>query len=324
MTAEFRVGDLAPQPPRPIPESELIANRVNGLPTATILCVTFQAADFIADALSGMLSQISSYPFHVIVRDDGSTDGTQDILREFASEYPETIHLVLESENTYESIRPFSALASFPLGDFVLLCEGDDYWLDPLKLEKQISALQSKPSAVVAFHDSIVIDEGRITAVSRLLGKGRDYTAAEVLAGARMTADTLCFRNVGIPISPYELRFEGWIKVIRTHLGEHGSAIFLKDVIPSVYRRHSASITRRQSPAEATISTASTNFWIAVTLAERGHAEAARSHLKRAANQILGASEFLNLGPTPRESERRLSWPLALRALQRVIPLRRR
>lgn len=296
MAEKFHVGDSAPPPPRPLSEAEILANRVNGLPTATILCVTYQAKEFVTDALAGILSQISPYPFRVIVRDDGSTDGTQEILRHYANQYPNTVELVLERTNTYQSIRPFSALSGHALGDFVLLCEGDDYWLDTRKIDKQISALLADPAAVVAFHNTLVVEDGRIVSTSRLSEKRqRNYSAEEILAGARMTADTLCFRNIGIPTSPHELQFTGWIKVIRTRLGEYGSGIFLPDVTHNVYRRHSASLTGQMSSAEDCISTATSNYWMAVTLAERGHAEAAHSHLRRAANQILSAEKHLGL-----------------------------
>lgn len=322
MNAKFHVGDSAPPPPRPLLEAEILANRVDGLPTATILCVTYQAAEFVTDALAGILSQISPYPFTAIIRDDGSTDGTQEILRHYASQYPSTIELVLERKNSYQSIRPFSALAGHASGDFVLLCEGDDYWLDTRKIDKQISALLAHPAAVVAFHNTMVVEDGRVVSTSRLPEKGqRNYSAEEILAGARMTSDTLCFRNIGIPTSPYELRFTGWDKVIRTRLGEYGSGIFLPNVLHNVYRRHSASLTSLSS-AEDCISTATSNYWMAVTLAERGHAKAAHSHLKRAANQILSAEKHLGLEPrTARDEKPRLRLFLR-RIFRRLVNLR--
>jgi len=291
----IRLGDSAPRPPRALADVEIVANRRTESPTATILCVTFQAAAFIEDTLNSLLAQQSPYPFEVVVRDDGSTDGTQEILTHYAQMYPETLSILLEPHNTYKSLRPFSALANRPLGDFVLLCEGDDYWLDDRKLAKQVAALLEHPNVVASFHDSIVIEDQVVVSVSRLLGKGRNYSASELLSGARMTADTLCFRNVGIPISPHELRFDGWIKVIRTLLGEHGGAIFQADILPSVYRIHDNGITSRLNRVEGPISSATSNYWMAVTLAERGHRDAAARHLKRAANQILTALESMGV-----------------------------
>lgn len=297
MQPQPRVGDPAPRPPRALTEEEIVDNRRTDAPTATILCVTFQAAEFVHDALSSLLSQRSPYPFKVIVRDDGSSDGTQEILQEYARRYPKTVEIILEKENTYERVRPFSAFCADSLGDYILLCEGDDYWQDELKLVKQVSSLMNRPDLVASFHDSVVIQDGKILSTSRLLGKGRDYGPAELLSGARMTADTLCFRNVGIPVSPYELRFTGWIKVIRTLLGEYGGAIFQNDIIPSVYRVHERGLASGLDGIESPISSATTNYWIAATLAERGHHEAATRHLERSASQILSASSALGIRP---------------------------
>lgn len=113
----------------------------------TVICLTYNHAAYIRDALDGFVAQQTDFRFEVIVHDDASDDGTQDIIREYRRKYPELIHPVFQDENQYSKGVAIARTFLYPLikGRYVAFCEGDDYWTDPLKLQKQVNVLENNP-----------------------------------------------------------------------------------------------------------------------------------------------------------------------------------
>jgi len=130
------------------------------VPLATIRCITYNHEHFIRDAVEGFLLQETDFPLEVLIHDDASADNTPAIVQEYQERYPHLIRSVLQHENLLsKGIRPAKYLQSMIRGEFVALCEGDDYWTHPRKLQKQISLLESNPEASGCFHAASVIDE---------------------------------------------------------------------------------------------------------------------------------------------------------------------
>ena len=117
------------------------------IPVVCIRCTTYNHESYIAQALDGFIMQETDFPFEVIVHDDASTDKTADIIREYAAKYPKIIKPIYETENQYSkkdnSLRKIMDNAC--KGEFMAICEGDDYWIDPLKLQKQVDYLRAHP-----------------------------------------------------------------------------------------------------------------------------------------------------------------------------------
>lgn len=117
-------------------------------PLVSISCITYNHKDYIIDTLNGFLMQKTNFPFEVLIHDDCSTDGTTEIIREYAKKYPEIIKPMYERENQYQHGKPFgSEVWNYPRakGKYIALCEGDDYWIDPYKLQKQVDFLEANP-----------------------------------------------------------------------------------------------------------------------------------------------------------------------------------
>lgn len=115
-------------------------------PLVSISCTTFNHAPFIRACLDGFLMQNTNFAFEIIIHDDASTDGTREIIEEYASKYPQIIFPLLQTENQYsKGVRGMMARFNFPRckGKYIALCEGDDKWIDPLKLQKQVDFLES-------------------------------------------------------------------------------------------------------------------------------------------------------------------------------------
>jgi glycosyltransferase involved in cell wall biosynthesis len=116
-------------------------------PLVSICCLTYNHENFIRSAIDGFLSQVTSFPFEIIIHDDASTDGTTKIVLEYASRFPELIHAVIQTVNQY-SIGKLSLtklINDHSRGKYVALCEGDDYWTNPNKLQKQVDFLETNP-----------------------------------------------------------------------------------------------------------------------------------------------------------------------------------
>lgn len=112
----------------------------------SISCITYNHSVYIRQCLDGMLMQQTNFGFEILIHDDCSTDGTDDIIREYASKFPQIIKPLFEEENQYQQGKPLGTVVwNLPRakGKYVALCEGDDYWTDPLKLQKQVDFLES-------------------------------------------------------------------------------------------------------------------------------------------------------------------------------------
>lgn len=124
------------------------------LPLVSVCCTAYNHERFIRQCLDGFVTQKTSFSFEVIVHDDASTDGTQDIIREFAARYPDIIKPIYQTENQYSKGVRINLTYIFPRikGKYVAICEGDDYWTDPYKLQKQVDFLESHPGCVMCSH----------------------------------------------------------------------------------------------------------------------------------------------------------------------------
>jgi glycosyltransferase involved in cell wall biosynthesis len=113
----------------------------------TIRCITYNHEAYIGQALEGFVMQKTNFRFEAIVHDDASTDGTAAIIREYAEKYPGIIRPIYETENQYSkgngSINRIMNAAA--RGKYIAVCEGDDYWTDPYKLQKQVDILTNNP-----------------------------------------------------------------------------------------------------------------------------------------------------------------------------------
>lgn len=139
-------------PPEPRSETEIMANwKIPGPPVVSICCATFNHASYVKDALHGFLCQETSFPFEIIIRDDASTDGTAQIVLDYVSRYPHIVRAVFETENQLSrGVRPSHVWADLAEGEYIALCEGDDFWLIPYKLQRQVDLLESHPGAVMS------------------------------------------------------------------------------------------------------------------------------------------------------------------------------
>ena len=123
-------------------------------PVVSIVCITYNHESFIRDCLEGFIMQKTNFAFEVLIHDDASTDKTADIIRLYEVKFPEIIKPIYQIDNQYsKGINPGTEFL-FPLarGKYIAVCEGDDYWIDPYKLQKQVDFLEENPEYTVCSH----------------------------------------------------------------------------------------------------------------------------------------------------------------------------
>ena len=127
----------------------------------SIRCLVYNHEPYLRQCLDGFVMQQTNFRFEAIVHDDASTDGSAAIIREYAAKYPDIIKPIYEIENQYSkrdgSLRRI--MDTHMRGKYVAYCEGDDYWTDPLKLQKQVDFLESHPDYSLCTHRFHVLTE---------------------------------------------------------------------------------------------------------------------------------------------------------------------
>ncbi|MDO9475564.1 MAG: glycosyltransferase [Pseudohongiella sp.] len=124
-------------------------------PKVSICCITYNHEAYIEDALAGFLNQETDFPFEILIHDDASTDRTSAIIREYEVRYPRLIKPIYQSSNQYSrGVKP-NLTYNFPRakGNFIALCEGDDFWVSKNKLQNQYTAMCGINS-LISFHSA--------------------------------------------------------------------------------------------------------------------------------------------------------------------------
>ena len=125
----------------------------------SVLVVTYNHASFVRQALDSALAQRLPQPFEILISEDRSTDGTREIVQEYAERHPEIVRLLLSERNLCSNevvARGFRSAR----GRYVALLDGDDYWTGADKLQAQVEILDARPDMTICFHNVQVVDEG--------------------------------------------------------------------------------------------------------------------------------------------------------------------
>ena len=133
-----------------------IINEWNPSPLVSIICITFNHESYIKQCLDGFVNQKTNFKIEIIIHDDASTDNTTNIIKEYEQKYPEIIKPIYQIENQFSKIGyQFIDNLMFSCAEskYIAFCEGDDYWIDPLKLQKQVDFLESNNDYGLVFSD---------------------------------------------------------------------------------------------------------------------------------------------------------------------------
>ena len=221
-------------------------------PILAVRCATFNHEKYIRDALEGFVKQKTDFCFVVIVHDDASTDKTAEIIREYERLYPDIIKPIYETENQWSKRDGslFRALRNAipQSARYVALCEGDDYWTDPGKLQKQVDFLEKNPDYTMCFHNAKVKKEDGVVAdFDGYAIENREYSATELFAGWTVPTASIVLRKEILDIPRQSPDFiYGDIVMIENcaHLGRvWGFSEYM-----SVYRMQTTGVLWNDSP----------------------------------------------------------------------------
>ena len=166
-------------------------------PLVSIICLTYNHAEYIRQCLEGFLMQQTDFSFEIIVHDDASTDGTAIIVKEYAEKYPDRFVPVLQTVNQYSQGVSIGKTFLYPLakGKYIAECEGDDYWTDPLKLQRQVDFLENHPDYVLCSTDCMMMVEKTGEVFQWILGTEDDITPEYLVIDNRIATLTTLYKK---------------------------------------------------------------------------------------------------------------------------------
>lgn len=221
-------------------------------PLLAIKCTTYNHELYVCQCLDGFIMQKTNFPFIAIVHDDASTDNTADIIRKYAEKYPHIIKPIYENENQYSkrdgSIERIMNNAIPDSVKYVAICEGDDYWTDSNKLQKQVDFLENNPEHTLCFHNAKVIYESEELEQQQLRFnntfsniENRDYSGIEIYENWIIPTASVVFKKEILNSDIYKTatkrgRFRYGDIILFLSCCHYGKIRGFKEIM-SVYRR---------------------------------------------------------------------------------------
>jgi glycosyltransferase involved in cell wall biosynthesis len=219
------------------------------VPLLSVCMITYNHAPYIRKAIEGVLMQQINFPWEFIIADDYSTDGTRDILIEYQQKFPSRIKLLLQDKNV-GAARNWFDLLDAPIGKFIAYFEGDDYWTDPFKLQKQVDFLEQHPDYAISYHRVLELKNGKLeNETLNTSEKMETYTLDDLSFRNIIYTPSVVFRNnlekgvldfiAKMPVGDYPLHL---------YNATQGKIHYLPDTM-AVYRVHSQSIWSSKTEA---------------------------------------------------------------------------
>lgn len=221
-------------------------------PVVSVMCITFNQADYIGQALDSFLAQDLDVPYEIVVNDDCSTDGTTQILLDYQEKHPEVLRVILHDQNQYS--RGKSAMGDFVIptmrGRYGAMCEGDDYWIDPTKLSRQLVFMEDHPSYAACVHanENVQAESGRRLSVMRYADHDCDVAMVDAFSNTQCYSTNSLFIRTSALIhyrasELYPLKCDGDQKMLVSYALNGG--IHYIDRIMSAYRFMAKNSTNR-------------------------------------------------------------------------------
>lgn len=210
-------------------------------PLVSICCLTYNQKNYIRQCLDSLLIQKTNFNFEILINDDASTDGTKEIILEYKKRYPDIIRTVLHRENQYsKGLRNFTTRYLYPKarGKYIALCEGDDYWTDPTKLQRQVDYLEAHKDYALCFHPVRVVYEGSNKEDIYPDTKPK-LTTSELLKWNFIQTNSVLYRKQDYKSAAYDLMPADWYMHI--YHAQFGKIGYIGRIM-SVYRRHEGGI----------------------------------------------------------------------------------
>lgn len=213
-------------------------------PLLSVCLITYNHAPYIRQAIEGVLMQKTTFEFDLIIADDCSTDGTREIVKGYREKFPTKIELILQERNVGPA-RNWMQLMQTPQARYIAYFEGDDYWTDSQKLQKQVDFLETNPEYTLIYHRVEVIskDQSQSSLGNQQIHRSYSFGFADSLQGKHGASLSMVFcADVirQIPVSTISrLAVGDWpLECLCTLLGK---GFFLNEPM-GVYRVHNQGV----------------------------------------------------------------------------------
>ena len=221
--------------------------------------ITYGHEKYIKEAIKGVFIQRTSFSVELIIANDCSPDHTDEVVHKFLKNTPSNITVKYSRHDENKGMNEnFLWALEQASGKYIALCEGDDYWTDPLKLQKQVDFLEENEEYVIHSGKAQILKDNKLgKTIGDPLSK-KTYDIADFYTKNNLVTCTAMFRNISISLSNFEgLVFGDWKLYTLLLSQKSGNLAYVADVIYSVYRIHEGGvmqkITRQHENAEAHI-----------------------------------------------------------------------
>lgn len=168
-------------------------------PTVSVFMITYNHEKYIAEALDSILMQEVDFHYEIVVGEDCSTDNTRNILLKYRDRFPNKFKLLLHDKNIGMMSNVIATMEACK-GKYIAMIEGDDYWVDSLKLHKQVNFLENNSDYTMCFSSSFNYDQTKKMVISEFpnLSHDKDYELSDMLKGNIANTCTVVYRNINI------------------------------------------------------------------------------------------------------------------------------
>jgi len=225
-----------------ITEQEIMKNWIKlDTPRVSVCCITYKHEHFIEEAIDSFLMQKTNFPFEIIIDDDLSPDKTAAIVQEYVQKFPNIINANLRTKNV-GAITNFMENIKRANGKYIAVCEGDDYWIDNLKLQKQSDVLEGDYKFYGCFNDCLILTEkksGEITKHVRIDKRTIDSIVdiASLIKENNIATASIMFRNHDMHFPKLFLETKKGDYALMLMITEKGLIKYIPDVM-TAYRIH--------------------------------------------------------------------------------------
>ncbi len=209
-------------------------------PLVSVVTITYNHEKYIREALESFVNQDVNFAFEVLIADDCSTDSTADIIKEFATKYPNVVMPILRKKNI-GAVANFLDTLKRATGKYVALCDGDDFWTDSTKLQQQVDFLEKNPDYAISFHPTKVFFENREKneAIWPSINERTKITVKELLEENFIPTNAVMYRRQNYDDLADDVMPLDWY--LHSYHAKFGKIGFINKVMSS-YRRHSTGL----------------------------------------------------------------------------------
>lgn len=208
----------------------------------TVCLITYNHDQYVAQAIDSILMQKTNFDWKLVIADDCSKDNTREILKRYQQKYPEKIHLILQEKNVGPATN-FIQLITYPNSKYIAYLEGDDYWIDENKLQKQVDFLEQNDDYVIHSSGARFIKNGMLTEETIGFEKeSKSFVISDFFRNNNLVSCTIMYRNVlkEFPDFYKEMAFGDWFLYILLMHKTNGKSYRLNENF-SAYRIHNTS-----------------------------------------------------------------------------------